>query len=106
MLVVQRLTHYWFAYLVEDEPEWAHQMPHPVRQKAKGKPTFTLGIMSWADDVSGNRSKQYNAHTNVYTANLNLPQRKLQQEYFVHFVSTSAEASAPELLGAVMEQVR
>ena len=73
-------------------------MPHPVRQKARGKPTFTLGIMSWADDVSGNRSKQYNAHTNVYTANLNLPHRKLQQEYFVRFCSTSTNAGALEQL--------
>ncbi|KAI0747423.1 hypothetical protein BC629DRAFT_1685614 [Irpex lacteus] len=79
-------------------PAWAHNMPHPVRLEAKGRRTFTLGVMGWADDVSGNRSKQYNAHTNVYTANSSLPHRKLQQEYFIHFSSTSQHAGALEQL--------
>lgn len=57
--------------------------------------------MTWADDVSGNRTKQYNAHTNVYVANLNLPHQKLQQEYFVRFCSTSQEAKALEQLDAM-----
>ena len=61
--------------------------------------------MSWADDVSGNRSKQYNAHTNVYTANLNLPHRKLQQEYFVRFCSTSTNASALEQLDGLATEL-
>ncbi|KAI0692829.1 hypothetical protein BC835DRAFT_1276958 [Cytidiella melzeri] len=80
-------------------------MPHPVRLKAQGRPTFTLGLMSWADDVSGNRSKQYNAHTNVYAVNLNLPHCKLQQEYFVRFSSTSPTAGALEQLDGFAEDV-
>jgi hypothetical protein len=47
-------------------------------------------------DVSGNVSKQYNAHTNVYVANLNLPHQRLSQEYFVRFCSTSPHASSSE----------
>ncbi|KAI0682538.1 hypothetical protein BC835DRAFT_1409568 [Cytidiella melzeri] len=86
-------------------PEWTKEMPHPVRLKAQGRPTFTLGLMSWADDVSGNRSKQYNAHTNVYMANLNLPHSKLQQEYFVRFGSTSPTATALEQLDGFAEDV-
>ncbi len=85
-------------YLSEESPSWAMNMPHPVREIAKGRPTFTLGIMTWADDVSGNRTKQYNPHTNVYVANTNLPHRNLQQEYFVRFCSTSQDASALEQL--------
>lgn len=73
-------------------------MPHPVRVKAQGRPTFTLGVMNWADDVSGNRSKQYNPHTNVYSANLHIPHQKLQQEFFIHFSSTSPTAGALEQL--------
>lgn len=86
-------------------PSWAQNTPHPVRRIAKGRPAFTLGIMSWADDVSGNRTKQYNPHTNVYVANTNLPHEKLQQEYFVRFCSTSPDASALEQLDALGEEI-
>ena len=60
---------------------------------AKGRPTFTLNLMTWAD-----HSKQYNAHTNIYLANLGIPREKLQQEYLVRFCSTSPYASALEQL--------
>ncbi|KAI0794995.1 hypothetical protein C8Q75DRAFT_838852 [Abortiporus biennis] len=82
-----------------------HKMPHSVQKMAKGKATFTLNIMTWADDVSGNRTKQFNAHTNVYLANLSLPHQKLQQEYFIRFCSTSQHASALELLEAVADDL-
>ena len=79
-------------------------MPNPVRNLAKGRPTFTVSVMTWADDVSGNRSKQYNPHTNVYLANLTLPREKLQQEYFVRFCSTSPDASALEQLEVLKKE--
>jgi hypothetical protein len=61
--------------------------------------------MPWADDVSGNRSKQYNAHMNIYVANVNLPHRKLAQEYFVRFCSTSPHASSSEQMEALAEDM-
>ncbi|KAJ7165402.1 hypothetical protein C8R46DRAFT_901106 [Mycena filopes] len=76
---------------------------HPVRATAAGRPVFVLRIMPWADDVSGNRSKQYNAHMNMYFANTNLPHKKLAQEYFVRFCSTSPHASALEQFDALAE---
>lgn len=60
-------------------------------------------MMTWSDDVSGNRSKQFNPHTNIYLANLNLPHKQLQQEYFVQFCSTSPTASSSEQISAVAE---
>ncbi|EGO28336.1 hypothetical protein SERLADRAFT_405916 [Serpula lacrymans var. lacrymans S7.9] len=38
---------------------------------------------AWGDDVSGNRSKQYNEHRNIYFAHANLPQKKLSQKFFL-----------------------
>jgi hypothetical protein len=78
-------------------------MPHPLREIAKGRPIFRLRIMPWSDDVSGNVSKQYNAHTNMYVTNLNLPHQKLQQEYFIRFASTSPYASSSEQFVALAE---
>ncbi|KAJ7729213.1 hypothetical protein B0H14DRAFT_3617621 [Mycena olivaceomarginata] len=80
-----------------------YSMPHPLRQMAKGRPIFRLRIMPWSDDVSGNVSKQYNAHTNMYVTNLNLLHQKLQQEYFIRFASTSPYASSSEQFVALGE---
>ncbi|KAJ7850524.1 hypothetical protein B0H14DRAFT_3664811 [Mycena olivaceomarginata] len=77
--------------------------PHPVREIAQGRPVFVLRIMPWADDVSGNRSKQYNAHMNMYIANINLPHQLLSQEYFVRFCATSQYASSLEQFDALAE---
>ncbi|KAJ8690139.1 hypothetical protein PTI98_011597 [Pleurotus ostreatus] len=87
-----------FGQLIFTQPV---TMPHPVRVLADGRPAFVLRIMAWSDDVSGNTSKQYNAHMNLYAANICLPHRKLCQEYFVRFCATSQQASSPELFDAV-----
>ncbi|KAH9911660.1 uncharacterized protein B0H18DRAFT_892153 [Fomitopsis serialis] len=79
-------------------PPWVRNVRHPVRATALKRPTFTVRLMAWCDDVSGNKTKQYNAHTNVYVANINLPHEKLKQEYFVRFCSTSQHASSSEQL--------
>lgn len=62
-------------------------------------------MMIWSDNVSGNVSKQYNAHTNTYVANLNVPQDKLNQEYFVHFHSTSQFASSSKQIAALAKEM-
>ncbi|KAF8525879.1 hypothetical protein BU17DRAFT_74293 [Hysterangium stoloniferum] len=80
-------------------------MPHLVQKRANGWPAYCIPIMLWADDVSGNRSKQYNAHMNMYVANVNLPHPKLAQEYFVWFCSTSPHASSSEQFEALSEDL-
>lgn len=80
-------------------------MPHALCVKAKSKPVFWMRIMPWSDDVSGNVSKQYNAHTNIYAVSLNLLHKKLSQEFFVRFCSTSANASSSEQFTALAKDV-
>ncbi|KAF8147592.1 hypothetical protein K438DRAFT_1910535 [Mycena galopus ATCC 62051] len=81
-------------------PAIAPYSPHPIRNTAKGRPVFVLRVMPW-DDVSGNRSKQYNAHMNMYLANINIPHKLLAQEYFVRFCATSPHASSLEQFDAL-----
>ena len=81
------------------------KMPNPVRAQAKGRPYFSIWIKLWGDDVSGNRSKQWNKHWNWYFAIAGLPKRLLHQEYFVHFLSTSPYASVLEQAKAICDQV-
>ncbi|KAJ6536221.1 hypothetical protein B0H19DRAFT_1213746 [Mycena capillaripes] len=70
-----------------------------------GRPVFSIRIVPWSDDVSGNVSKQFNPHMNIYIANANLPHRKVAQEYFVRFCSTSPHASSGEQFEALAEDL-
>jgi hypothetical protein len=81
-------------------------MPHPMRKIAQSDDVIVVFLPLWVDDVSGNRSKQYNKHINIYACNSNLPGKLLQQEFFVRFVSTSQHASSPEQLAAILDMIK
>ncbi|TFK31456.1 hypothetical protein BDQ12DRAFT_701562 [Crucibulum laeve] len=84
---------------------WKDFMPNPIRKVAKDRPVFCLRFMAWCDDVSGNVSKQYNAHMNMYITNANLPHQNLSQEYFVRFCSTSPHTTSLEQFDAMVKDV-
>ncbi|EJD45114.1 hypothetical protein AURDEDRAFT_64644 [Auricularia subglabra TFB-10046 SS5] len=90
---------------VDVSTSYCKKMPNPLRIIAKGHPLYTVFVHSWADDVSGNVSKQYNKHMNMYVVNASLPASLLRQEFFITFVSTSQHASAAEQFAALKREI-
>ncbi|CAD6565495.1 MAG: hypothetical protein TREMPRED_001404 [Tremellales sp. Tagirdzhanova-0007] len=93
-------------FLFSDDSRDVPTMPHPTRTLVGGDEVQVIFLSLWVDDVSGNVSKQYNKHINVYATNGNLPGRMLSQEYHVHFVSTSQHAKAAEQLSEILRIIQ
>ncbi|KAJ7902860.1 hypothetical protein B0H14DRAFT_2329467 [Mycena olivaceomarginata] len=95
-----------FGTLVWDEGAEVSAMPNEMRKLvADDEDLFVIMAAPWADDVSGNKSKQYNKHMNMYTGNGCLPGRLLQQEFHVHYISSSPNASSAEQFSAFRDHV-
>ena len=81
-------------------------MPHPIRKRADGRMVYSVPLIIFMDDVSGNISKQWNKHFVVYMSNANLPREMIEKEFNVRYVSSSPHASPMELMKAVRDSIR
>ncbi|KAJ7802570.1 hypothetical protein B0H14DRAFT_2614209 [Mycena olivaceomarginata] len=77
----KKLIPQWSDFPAETKKSsYIARMPNPNREIAGGDPL----------------SKSWNKHLNAYMTNRTLPRKLLQQEFHVHFVSTSPHASMAE----------
>ncbi|KZT60627.1 hypothetical protein CALCODRAFT_531479 [Calocera cornea HHB12733] len=80
-------------------------MPNRWRIRACGRKVYSLPIMVWADDVSGNVSKQWNKHILMCMSNLAMPRQSLERESNIHFVGTSTFASPVEMMEGLVRMI-
>lgn len=90
---------------IAESQHFAIQMPHPLRKEANGRPIFSHPIICFLDDVSGNKTKQWNKHYCCYMSNGALPREKQEQEFNVRFVATSPHASPLELMQGIRSSI-
>ncbi|AFR96230.1 hypothetical protein C343_04348 [Cryptococcus neoformans C23] len=91
---------------LEDENGDVYSL-NPLRSTVGINDDFLVVFVSlWADDVSGNRSKQYNKHVNIYMQNTNLPAKLLNQDHFINFISTSQHASWAEQMAEILKIIQ
>ncbi|KAJ6621713.1 hypothetical protein B0H10DRAFT_2215060 [Mycena sp. CBHHK59/15] len=81
--------------------EYAVNIPNRFHQIDNGDDLFTVWTPVWADNVSGEHSKQYQKHMNVYSANANLPGQLFQQEY-----NTGKPRNVEEIRECVLRQLQ
>ncbi|KAJ6608562.1 hypothetical protein B0H10DRAFT_1815561 [Mycena sp. CBHHK59/15] len=80
-------------------------MPHPLREKAGSRMVYSIPLAIFIDDVSGNKSKQWNKHFSCYMSNGALPRTKLENEFHVRFVATSPFTSPLEIMQGVRSSI-
>ena len=89
----------------ESSGEYGSLMPHPLRAKSDGRMVYTIPVIVFMDDASGNISKQWNKHIVVYLSNAGLPREMLDKEFCTRFVTSSPNASPMELMRAVRDSM-
>ena len=63
-------------------------------------------INLYADDTSGNVSKQWNKHISFFCTLGGLPPKMTNMEYNCHFIATSNVAEVLELGESVIEELK
>jgi hypothetical protein len=102
-LVVDAKQHRSFRS--ERSASYANTPQHPLRQKAGRRPVYSIPIILFLDDVSGNRSRQWNKHYCCYMSNGALPREQIEAQFHVRFVATSPNATPLEIMRGIRDDV-
>ncbi|KAI9610598.1 hypothetical protein H4Q26_006744 [Puccinia striiformis f. sp. tritici PST-130] len=92
-------------YEKKDETYSVIRLPNNWREKAQGRIIRHVPITLYADDTSGNKSKQWNKHISFYFTLSGLHPHLTNQEYHMHFLSTSNVATSLELAAPIVDDL-
>ncbi|KAG0149744.1 hypothetical protein CROQUDRAFT_39427 [Cronartium quercuum f. sp. fusiforme G11] len=65
-----------------------------------------IPIMLYLENTSGNKSKKWNKHMAFFCSLAGLLPKLQDQEYNIHFISTSNSATAIELADGIVEELQ
>ncbi|KAI6029918.1 hypothetical protein BKA83DRAFT_4030647, partial [Pisolithus microcarpus] len=91
--------------LTQSSKKYASLEPNSWRKKSGGHMVYTVPLIIFMDDVSGNISKQWNKHFVIYMSNASLWHEMLDREFCVRFVTSSPHASPMELMHAMKQSI-
>ncbi|CAE6440442.1 unnamed protein product [Rhizoctonia solani] len=80
-------------------------MPHPLRAIAGLRPVYSIPIILFMDDVSGNKTNVWSKHISAYILNAAITREVLNMEYSVRFVLTSKHATPSELMEGIRDDL-
>ncbi|KAH9984739.1 hypothetical protein BJV74DRAFT_878739 [Russula compacta] len=66
---------------------------------------YSVPLVIFQDDISGNWLKQWNKHYSCYLSNGTIPHQKLKSEFYVRFVATSPFASPLEIMQGIQHLI-
>ncbi|KAF7303527.1 hypothetical protein MIND_00581900 [Mycena indigotica] len=89
-----------------DSQEFVPPMPNAGRKLSGNRDPYVLGVTVWIDDVSGNKSKQYNKFLVMLMQNTSLPGLLLKQEFHIHFCGASQHVTTAELNAVLRDFVQ
>ncbi|KAG9080550.1 hypothetical protein FRC06_006451, partial [Ceratobasidium sp. 370] len=75
--------------------------PNPLRSWVAGRPIYSVPFIVFVDDVSGNKSKQWNKHWCCYVSNAALPQEQMNRHRNIRFMCTTQHASPMEMMSGI-----
>jgi hypothetical protein len=81
-------------------------LPNPWRERSHGRIIRHVPLTLYADDSSGNQSKQWNKHISYYCTLSGLHPKLTNQEYHCHFLGTSNVAGVFELAEPIVKEMK
>ena len=79
--------------------------PHPLREKASGRPVVMVPLILYSDDLSGNRSKKWHLFNAWNVMLAGLPTKLNACLSNIHFLTCSDSVSVLEMAEPIVEEL-